>query len=164
MKDRIKEIFLSWTNFKQVLQQIFKNINETRTTKRNFQELRQSKLTLDYVVKFQQYAVKTKWDDKAFIAQYYIKLKKKIKNVIVWNERFTKLQNMIKNLSKSTIVSSNGIWKKKNGYHDSMYKKKYHNERKIYSIQIKLNAVSKFYQKQIKRSRIDEKEKFKNKF
>ena len=164
MKNRIKKIFLSWKNFKQILQQMFENIDETRTTKWNFQKLRQSKSTSNYVAKFQQHAVKIKWSDEALIAHHYIEFKKKVKNAIVLKERLTKLQNMIKKSIEIDNRQFERNLKKKNEYHNSMYKKKHHNERKIYSIQIKLNAISKSHQRQTKRSRIDKKEKFENKF
>ncbi len=54
-----------------------------------------NKLTIKYVIEFQQIAVLTDWDDDALILQYYWGLNETIKDEIVrmnWSEE---LQNMI---------------------------------------------------------------------
>ncbi len=54
-------------------------------------EVKQTELTLKYITIFQFIALKADWNDTAFIAQFYKKLKKMIKNEIACMNHFITL-------------------------------------------------------------------------
>jgi hypothetical protein len=92
-------IFADYTVFKQIIVNIFGNPGEDRQAARKLNNLRQGQGSLvAYTFKFQQLQVKTGWDDKASVDQYYISLNPKIKDNIANNrkERPTGLQAIIR--------------------------------------------------------------------
>jgi hypothetical protein len=92
-------MFADYTAFKQMMVNMFGNPGEDRRAARELNDLRQGQGSLvAYTSKFQQLQVKTGWDDKASVDQYYIGLSPKIKDNIANSrkERPTGLQAIIR--------------------------------------------------------------------
>jgi hypothetical protein len=76
-------IFADYTVFKQMIVNMFGNPGEDRRAAYKLNNLKQGQGSLvAYASKFQQLQVKTGWDDKASVDQYYIGLSPKIKDNI----------------------------------------------------------------------------------
>jgi hypothetical protein len=76
-------MFADYTAFKQIMVNMFGNPGKDRRAARELNDLRQGQGSLvAYASKFQQLQVKTGWDDKASVDQYYISLSPKIKDNI----------------------------------------------------------------------------------
>jgi hypothetical protein len=95
-------MFADYSVFKQIIVNMFGNPGEDRRAARELNNLRQGQGSLvAYASKFQQLQVKTGWDDKASVDQYYIGLSPKIKDNIANSrkERPTGLQAIIRLMS-----------------------------------------------------------------
>lgn len=92
-------MFADYTAFKQMMVNMFGDPGEDRRAARELNDLRQGQGSLvAYASKFQQLQVKTGWDDKASVDQYYIGLSPKVKDNMAnsGQERPTGLQAMIR--------------------------------------------------------------------
>jgi hypothetical protein len=101
-RQETRTIFADYTAFKQIIVNMFGNPSKDRRTARELNDLRQGQGSLvAYTSKFQQLQVKTGWDDKALVDQYYIGFSPKIKDNIANSrkERPTGLQAIIKLIS-----------------------------------------------------------------
>jgi hypothetical protein len=101
-RQETRTMFADYTVFKQIMVNMFGDPSEDRRTARELNNLRQGQGSLvAYASKFQQLQVKTGWDDKASVDQYYIGLSPKIKDNIANSrkERPTGLQAIIRLMS-----------------------------------------------------------------
>ena len=78
-EDETNEIFQSYEVFKKKLTQTFGDLDKKRAAERKIMALRQTTSVREYMVQFQKYASKTKWDEDALIVQYNRGLKDKVK-------------------------------------------------------------------------------------
>ncbi len=76
------EVTQNYSNFKNKLRQVFGNFDEKHLAERRMQSLRQTGPATDYVSKFQQLAAQTQWGAVPLVAQFYKRLKDKVKDDI----------------------------------------------------------------------------------
>ena len=73
----------SLKTFKTAMGKTFGILDEERDVERKLQALRQTGSASEFVVKFQQLAVRTQWGDSALTALFYQGLKEQVKDDIV---------------------------------------------------------------------------------
>lgn len=95
MAQGTREIFASYTEFVRRVKRTFGDIDEERTAERHLQGLTQKTSVGNYAAEFQQYAVRTEWNDEALVAQFYRGLKDRVKDDIARGERPATLAGMI---------------------------------------------------------------------
>jgi Retrotransposon gag protein/Zinc knuckle len=119
-KDTIT-VFQTFTGFKSRFEKMFGEIDEIKEAERVIQTLRQKGSAARYTAEFQQYSVKTKWDDNALKAQFYRGLKDSVKDELIKEETDT-LAEMI----KEAVIIDNRIHErfleKKGHYSQHSYK------------------------------------------
>ena len=64
---------------------------------------------MDYTIQFQTYAIQTKWNNKALMAQYKQGLKAEVQNIIISIEDLKDIRELI----KQTIKMNNRIYQSK---------------------------------------------------
>jgi len=93
-KDK-KSIFDDYRKFKEKLWWVFEVVDKKQAAKQHIHILWQNESVIKYLMKFQQIATLTEWNNKAFTSQYYWELKNTIKDEIVRMNRSENLQRMI---------------------------------------------------------------------
>ena len=78
--DDIIEVTQNYSNFKNKLRQVFGNFDKEHSAKLRMQSLRQTGFAADYASKFQQLAAQTQWGAVPLVAQFYKRLKDRVKN------------------------------------------------------------------------------------
>ncbi len=94
-EEEINMIFRDFQTFEKHLRRVFENIDKKCTAEHQLYNLRQKIFAATYSISFQHITMNTKWNDAAFINQFYQKLRKKVKNEITKIDRFINLQKMI---------------------------------------------------------------------
>ena len=94
-ESKAKKMFVNMSNFVKNLRKMFENVDAKRIVERQLYQLRQIESTFAYVAMFQSIAVNIQWDDYSQTSQFYQKLKKKIKNNIIREEKSIFLRIMI---------------------------------------------------------------------
>ena len=120
----IRFIFGISEAFEKRIRRIFEDINQERTAEKQLYDLRQKKSTVNYLISFQHITTNTKWDNAAFISQFYQKLREKIKNEIVKIDRSNDLQKMI---IKTVFINNQQYERRleKSKYHSVILNKKF---------------------------------------
>ncbi len=94
-EEKINMIFRDSQMFKLHLRRIFEDIDKKCTAERQLYNLWQKIFAATYSINFQHIAMNMKWDDAAFISQFYQRLQKKVKNEIARIDKLNDLQKMI---------------------------------------------------------------------
>ena len=76
------EVTLNYSNFKNKLRQVFGNFDKEHSAEGRMQSLRQTGSAADYASKFQQLAAQTQWGAVPLMAQFYKRLKDRVKDNI----------------------------------------------------------------------------------
>ena len=74
------EVTQNYSNFKNKLRQIFGNFDKEHLAERRMQSLRQTRSATNYASKFQQLAAQTQWGAVPLVAQFYKRLKDRVKD------------------------------------------------------------------------------------
>ena len=74
------EVTQNYLNFKNKLRQVFGNFDKEHLAERRMQSLRQTGSATDYASKFQQLAAQTQWEAVTLVAQFYKRLKDRVKD------------------------------------------------------------------------------------
>ena len=127
MDDATKELFQSMDGFKEKMRQVFGAIDEEKEAARQIQNIRQKGSAAKYTAEFQQYSVKTGWDDEALKYHYYRGLKDHVKDDLVREEETDDLKELIELAIKIDNRHFERTLEKK-GY----YEKKYSPGKKTY--------------------------------
>ena len=93
--DNTVEVTQYYSNFKNKLRQVFGNFDKEHSAERRMQSLRQTGSAADYASKFQQLAAQTQWEAVPLVAQFYKKLKDRVKDNVAQVNRPSQLQSMI---------------------------------------------------------------------
>ena len=89
--DTINVITQNFLHLKERMQQVFEDFDKEHTTKRKMQVLQQTGLAAEYAFKFQQYTVQTQWEEVLLVAQFYKRLKDRVKDNLVQTYWLTQL-------------------------------------------------------------------------
>ena len=73
-------IIQNFSHFRKWMQQVFRNFDKKHTAEHKMQVLQQTSSAAEYTPKFQQYAVQTQWEEASLVAQFYRKLKDRVKD------------------------------------------------------------------------------------
>ena len=76
------EVTQNYSNFKNKLRQVFGDFDEEHLAECRMQSLRQTESAANYASKFQQLAAQTQWEAVPLVAQFYKRLKNRVKNDI----------------------------------------------------------------------------------
>ncbi len=90
-EEEINIIFRDSQMFKKHLRKVFENIDKKCTAEWQLYNLQQKIFAATYLISFQHIAMNMKWDDAAFISQFYQKLQEKVKNEITRIDKFSDL-------------------------------------------------------------------------
>ena len=90
-----KEIFQSFSGFKEKISRVFGDVDEERSAERRLQGLRQRGAASAYAAEFQQYAGRMGWNDDALMAQFYKGLKDSVKDEMARRDKPASLQRMM---------------------------------------------------------------------
>ena len=74
------EVTQNYSNFKNKLKQVFGNFDKEHSAEGRMQSLRQTGSAADYALKFQQLAAQTQWGAVPLVAQFYKRLKDRVKD------------------------------------------------------------------------------------
>jgi len=102
-EEEIKMIFCDSQAFEKRLRRVFEDIDKKCTAERQLYNLWQKIFAATYLINFQHIAMNMKWDDAAFISQFYQKMQEKIKNEII---RINKLVNLQKMIFRAMIINN----------------------------------------------------------
>jgi len=97
-EDETNRIFENFSNFEQVIQKMYEDINAKWIV-----DIKQSESAFKYIAAFQLIAAKIKWNDSTFTAQFYKELKNVIKNEITHMNKLATLHAMI---SKAMMLNN----------------------------------------------------------
>ena len=89
------EVTQNYSNFKNKLRQVFGNFNKEHLAERRMQSLRQTGSAANYASKFQQLAAQTQWGAVSLVAQFYKKLKDRVKHDVAQVNQPSQLWSMI---------------------------------------------------------------------
>ena len=89
------EVTQNYSNFKNKLRQVFGNFDKKHLAERRMQSPRQTGFAANYASKFQQLAVQTQWGAVPLVAQFYKRLKDRVKDNVARVNRPSQLQSMI---------------------------------------------------------------------
>ena len=89
------EVTQNYSNFKIRLRQVFCYFDKEHLAERRMQSLRQTGSAADYASKFQQLAAQTQWGAVPLVAQFYKRLKDRVKDNVAQVNRPSQLQSMI---------------------------------------------------------------------
>ena len=85
------EVTQNYSNFKNKLRQVFGNFDEEHLAERRMQSLRQTGSDANNASKFQQLAAQTQWEVVPLVAQFYKKLKDRVKDYVAQVNRPSQL-------------------------------------------------------------------------
>ena len=74
------EVTQNYSYFKNKLRQVFGDFDKEHLAERRMQSLRQTGSAADYALKFQQLAAQTQWGAVPLVAQFYKRLKARVKD------------------------------------------------------------------------------------
>ena len=74
------EVTQNYSNFKNKLRQVFGDFDKEHLAESRMQSLRQTGSAADYASKFQQLAAQTQWGAVPLVAQFYKRLKERVKD------------------------------------------------------------------------------------
>ncbi len=138
-EEEINTIFRDSQMFKKHLRRVFEDIDKKCTAEQQLYNLWQKIFTATYSINFQHIAMNIKWNDAAFISQFYQRLQKKVKNEITRINKFIDLQKMIframiidnrqykrclkkdKKLTMSVVLSWKFKKKQRQSYYNSLF-------------------------------------------
>ena len=89
------EVTQNYSNFKNKLRQVFGDFDKEHLAERRMQSLRQTGSAANYASKFQQLAAQTQWGAVPQVAQFYKRLKDRVKDNVAQVNRPSQLQSMI---------------------------------------------------------------------
>ena len=159
-KININVIFLFWNNFKAELNRMYENIDAIRIAERKLNNFKQIESTTNYAAKFQQYAAKTDWNYDSQKTIYWIKLKDRVKNALILSEKSKSLIIMITKFIEIDNDQYEKKLKKKNENRIiSNRNNKFHKQKIIYSVQMKLDTTHQRLKKQGWKKKRDEHQK-----
>ena len=78
--DDMVEVTQNYSNFKNKLRQVFGNFDKEHLAEHRMQSLRQTGSAAKYASKFQQLAAQTQWGAVPLVAQFYKRLKNRVKD------------------------------------------------------------------------------------
>ena len=93
--DNTIEVFQNYSNFKNKLRQVFGDFDKEHLAERRMQSLWQTGSAANYASKFQQLAAQTQWGAVPLVAQFYKRLKDRVKNDVAQVNRPSQFQSMI---------------------------------------------------------------------
>jgi hypothetical protein len=148
------------------MQQIYEDVDENRIAQRVLYDLKQIKSTSNYASKFQLYAAKINYDEKALMTCYEQNLKNRVKNMMMLTKRFKNSHIMIDKSIEIDNTQYERELEKKEEKHIFFEQRK--NKTEYYSVEMKLNVTVRIKQrdsrkKNFKTKRSFESERFKNK-
>ena len=89
------EVTQNYSNFKNKLRQVFGNFDKEHLAERRMQSLPQTGFAANYASKFQLLAAQTQWGAVPLVAQFYKKLKDRVKDDVARVNQPSQLQSMI---------------------------------------------------------------------
>ena len=89
------EVTQNYSNFKNKLRQVFDDFDNEHSAVRRMQSLRQTGSAANYASKLQQLAAQTQWGAVPLVAQFYKRLKDRVKDDVAQVNRPSQLQSMI---------------------------------------------------------------------
>ena len=78
--DNTVEVTQNYSNFKNKLRQVFGDFDREHSAECRMQSLWQTRFAADYASKFQQLAAQTQWEAVPLVAQFYKRLKDRVKD------------------------------------------------------------------------------------
>ncbi len=94
-EEKINIIFRDSQMFKKCLRRVFEDIDKKCTAEWQLYNLWQKIFAATYSISFQHIVMNMKWNNAAFISQFYQKLREKVKNEITKINKLSDLQKMI---------------------------------------------------------------------
>ncbi len=94
-EEKINIIFRNSQMFKKCLRRVFEDIDKKCTAEWQLYNLWQKIFAATYSISFQHIVMNMKWNNAAFISQFYQKLREKVKNEITKINKLSDLQKMI---------------------------------------------------------------------
>ena len=94
-EEKINIIFRNSQMFKKCLRRVFEYIDKKCTAEWQLYNLWQKIFAATYSISFQHIVMNMKWNNAAFISQFYQKLREKVKNEITKINKLSDLQKMI---------------------------------------------------------------------
>ena len=89
------EVVQNYSNFKNKLRQVFGDFDKEHLAEHRMQSLRRTGSAADYASKFQQLAAQTQWGAVPLVAQFYKRLKDRVKDNLAQVNQPSQLQLMI---------------------------------------------------------------------